>query len=509
MQSLEATIALALTLAALATIVTIIIEAGMRTARMRKKNLVEVIKLINKELQFGPMKLDPVQRWYFIERAISNPVNATTASLADVLSKKLKIPAEAENLLKPNNISTINENNINNLNTQLYDILNLLGTDKGAGVNIWKRIAHYFRQLFGDPIRSSLYDKVSLEHVLRRLAEVDVVQEKSLDASDQICTELNRLARKWEEYGSATSANFKRYAQAWSMFIGIALAVLANIDGLRIYNAYLANPELANTMIAQHEQIISDSEYNKKLREEFEDASKKLDKMNSDVKNAIDNLKQAEANLESEEELKILREQLSDKKDKQAKAQIKVDNLVNPDQVADLLQSAQLQYTNMTVLGVPMGWGSYPDCPYGDKTVWIKSDEKCQSIPKTERDPENPFLCWLGKDSVVAHVLTTASQDSYRFIKWLLLTVSTGMLIGLGAPFWFDVAKRLSQIRQAVRSNASGEERMSANNANGDPDERKKIVTNVVTDAAADALLMPPENQEEDESASTTSQSLL
>ena len=43
MQLLDATLAMVLTLAALATIVTIFMEAGLRAARMRKKNLIELI----------------------------------------------------------------------------------------------------------------------------------------------------------------------------------------------------------------------------------------------------------------------------------------------------------------------------------------------------------------------------------------------------------------------------------------------------------------------------------
>ena len=153
----------------------------------------------------------------------------------------------------------------------------------------------------------------------------------------------------------------------------------------------------------------------------------------------------------------------------------------------------------MTTLGVPMGWSIYPDCPYGDETAWLKSDQKCQSILKAKRDPDNRLLCWPGNDSICASVLTTAYQDFFGFLLWLILTVITGMLIGLGAPFWFDVAKRMSQIRQGVRARASGEERMSANNADGDPDKRKKIIKNIVKDVVADALLMPPDNKQTDD----------
>ena len=92
MQLLDATLAIALTLAALATIVTIIMEAGLRAARMRKKNLVEVMKLLNKEFNNEPLKLDPEQRWKFISNVIRNPAKATADNLTELLNELLKKP---------------------------------------------------------------------------------------------------------------------------------------------------------------------------------------------------------------------------------------------------------------------------------------------------------------------------------------------------------------------------------------------------------------------------------
>jgi len=66
--------------------------------------------------------------------------------------------------------------------------------------------------------------------------------------------------------------------------------------------------------------------------------------------------------------------------------------------------------------------------------------------------------------------------------------IITGILIGLGAPFWFDVAKRLSQIRRGLKNpNSSAEDRLAARDANGDADERKKIVEDVVSDTIMEA----------------------
>ena len=76
MQLLDASWAFVLTLAALATVVTTIMEVCFRIARMRKKNLIEVIKLLNNEIGKGPLKMSPEERWNFFSKVVKNPAEA-------------------------------------------------------------------------------------------------------------------------------------------------------------------------------------------------------------------------------------------------------------------------------------------------------------------------------------------------------------------------------------------------------------------------------------------------
>ena len=141
-------------------------------------------------------------------------------------------------------------------------------------------------------------------------------------------------------------------------------------------------------------------------------------------------------------------------------------------------QDAKNQISELGALGVPIGWDFYPNCPYGKgESEWAKSNPRCSNIPKDSRAVK---WAWLG-----ACPLNTLINDFAGFMVWLLKVIITGILIGLGAPFWFDVAKRLAQIRKGLKNpNASDEDRLAARDANGDADERKKIVEDVVADAA-------------------------
>ena len=44
---------------------------------------------------------------------------------------------------------------------------------------------------------------------------------------------------------------YKRYAQQWLFFLGLAIAIICNVDGLRIIGALSKNPELTNKLVKQ------------------------------------------------------------------------------------------------------------------------------------------------------------------------------------------------------------------------------------------------------------------
>jgi hypothetical protein len=415
MQLLDATLAFALTLAALATVVTTILEACFRILRMRKKNLIEVMKLLNNELGRGSIKMTPEERWDFFSRVVENP-------------------AEAVGL-----VSKIDWQNCNaDKETTLANFLQSFG-----------RITDC----------KGLYNKVTLEHVLRCLAEGDSVKRASLDASDKLKTEFNRIARKYEEFGSAVSSSYKQYAQAWSIGIGICLALVANVDGLRIFEAYQADPNLAAAVIEKHEDFIE---------------------KNQDVQDSIERLKALYLQ-EREAKKKLENDKLSDNDKEMIKLELETiqNRITEESTIANIektVQDAKNQIFALRELGVPIGWDFFPGCPYGKSDRdWLKSSPECQEIRKNK---ETMKWEWFG-----SFPLRTLGNDAAGFMVWFLKVAITGILIGLGAPFWFDVAKRLSQIRRGLKNpNASDEDRLAARDANGDADERKKIVEDVVSD---------------------------
>lgn len=405
MELLDAALAFALTLAALATVVTVIMETVLRSLLMRKKNLAELIRLLNDELPKGPLGLDEQERWSFFRKVIENPAEGLSA----------RIPSEL-----PQGKTA----------EQAIDEIDWIG------------------------LRRGVHDKVSMEHVLRRLAELGKVEKMAKSATDELRNELYRLAGKFEEFGSSVSASFKRRAQIWSIVFGVVLAVVVNVDGLRIFEAYLAKPDLAHTVIAREKQFLEAYETaEQRKREIFEqqqvvhEARAALDKARADNGNESPQARAAAATLGSEE--------------------AKLADLTQPEEIRRIALDAQQQVKEIVALGVPIGSEYFPHCRF------FKDDQLLTTC-------SGPL--WPGG------VDPALWSERFRFLGhialWLVPVLVTGLLIGLGAPFWFDVAKRLAQVREMFNGTPSGSSRLAARDADGDPNQRAVIVDRVVTDAA-------------------------
>ena len=96
-------------------------------------------------------------------------------------------------------------------------------------------------------------------------------------------------------------------------------------------------------------------------------------------------------------------------------------------------------------MGLPIGWAYYPYCLDAET-----KDLQCKPITE--------MLAGYVKAGEEASLWDRATepfkQDFWAAATWLFGILLTGVLIGLGGPFWFDVAVRLSQVRQALTGKA-------------------------------------------------------
>jgi hypothetical protein len=461
MELLDATLAFVLTLAALATVVTVVMEAVHRILRVRKGNLIIALQRLNKEIPKGPLRVDPRRRWDFIVNVLNNP----TAGLKQQLPTSQTLTKEADDQKKhvPTVFGARNE---------------FRAPEKSRGEEAWNNAIDSLGRQNG--VRG-IYDKVSLEHVLRRFVEVGGVKTKIEGAREAAEAELNRIARKYEEFASAVSADFKRRAQLWSMVVGIVLALVANTNGVRIFETYMKNQDLAARVIGQFEefekQALDAQESLKKVRAEEEQGggnSKELDAKIEGKRKELSDLRTERTKADAAKntsQVKSLDKQIEDK-------QKEYDSLVAKRYAASeagkaeaAMKDAAGKLRALSELGVPIGTGYFPHLLiFGG----LSKEEKQKRLEAEGMSDLTPWKWFL------------------ETVFWFFATAITGMLIGLGGPFWFDVAKRLTEVRSMFKGTPSDEIRLSGKEAGGDTKKRKELVKDVVEDVISEQRSSAP-----------------
>lgn len=351
MQLLDAAIAFALTLAGLATVVSIIIEIIHRALSLRSKGLRAML-----EQHFDDV-IVPV-----ITTQVEKAIQGEDKKLADELKK-----------LREDLIDKMTAN-------PLVKLQKLSWLPKRAVKAL------------------SQYNEVTALDFLNRLPETEVFKYIKLRGNMTVNTRLKKFDKKYEEYEKAISNYFKRRAQLLSFVVGIALAITVNIHGIRLFERYLNDPELTATVIAQTDKI--------------ESAMESLQKMQvADPDTDEENIKEIKTALNQYNEL----------------------------------------MGNFIGLGLPIGWEFYPNCPTDRNPVTLKNyDPQCKTVLSSL--PEGAAG---KKSSSIARILKTAWRDPWGFLEWLFVAIITGTLIGLGGPFWFDVASKLGGIRRKLRGDGN------------------------------------------------------
>ncbi|MBL8473572.1 MAG: hypothetical protein KF778_08140 [Rhodocyclaceae bacterium] len=265
-------------------------------------------------------------------------------------------------------------------------------------------------------------DDLSTEQFLKRLPDSPLFQMlkatddyKSLqsrlqDDSAAARALVERLAHRYDQFGESASAYFKSRARMVSMLVGIALALVCNINAMRIFDAFVKNPDLAARMQAQTETI----------RAAVEQQAARAQIEPGGAPNA--------------ETLRKIETELAD--------------------TAKTLE-------NYRSLGLPIGWEFYPNChPATQDPKCARALAATKRANKSATSPKPASAAaggtsanaeqggFLGADAdLPGNIFSAARADFGGFAAWLLVIVLSGGLIGLGGPFWFGVVAKLSPLK--------------------------------------------------------------
>ncbi|MEO1795894.1 MAG: hypothetical protein AAFR53_02625 [Pseudomonadota bacterium] len=249
---------------------------------------------------------------------------------------------------------------------------------------------------------STSVDTLTTYAFVQRLAETDIGK---MLGRERDALAIKALTRSFERFTAASNEMFRKKARTSTMVAALVLAFTVNIPAGTVFDYVMENPELSGMISAQAQTALV---ANEKQLEDFNAALAALE---------LDGEKAAEFDETDAAQL--------------AEATKAVDAAVSD--ISATLEDARGLY------GLPLGYsvGWYEDtCATG-----IAERVAEEGLPSPDRNFFKVFktvICDCGR--------------SPGWYFWLVNVLLSGVLIGLGGPFWYRVYSSLSHTAQLVRA---------------------------------------------------------
>lgn len=314
------------------------------------------------------------------------------------------VPAIRRKFETPN--LTLPTDQINQLNR---DLTGLISPAVDGGVNALKRpssiVAEISRESFVARLQASsagLWIKESVEDLEKK--ENPGISDE--EVGKKVEEFFGELAERFDVFAERASESFRRHARSASIVVGFLVAFLFNIDGLNTIQRLIGSPSLRTAIVSSDKDLINSLKKIerqlrpiKRVETTVKTLEKKLEKAKLDSADDRNKLKLAVDNLASR--LVNLQEKLSES------------DLFLTETNIDL-QAAIVSTNAAHRDSLAFGWSSWPICD-------VKTDMRCQI--------GNYSPAWWRAVAV-----------------WFVGVLFTGLLAGLGAPFWYDMIKAVSRV---------------------------------------------------------------
>ncbi|MFB1035730.1 MAG: hypothetical protein QMC38_10335 [Sinobacterium sp.] len=139
---------------------------------------------------------------------------------------------------------------------------------------------------------------LSVSQFIERLATSEITSQISKKSTVEMNILVNDFARRYEEYGVAFSHRFKQFAERDNLILGVAIALLlnVNVNVISLTKTFLDNRGLTESLIAKSEAILESAEAEQERIQKFSiEASDTKDV--ADFKAAVERLQKTSAGL--------------------------------------------------------------------------------------------------------------------------------------------------------------------------------------------------------------------
>jgi hypothetical protein len=267
-----------------------------------------------------------------------------------------------------------------------------------------------------------------------RLADTAVGKAIARGGSEYVDSAINDLAQKFERFGAASSQRFQDHARFWCVLTSILLAFAVNVDAVRVFQELLNDDQLTSGIIAQYGAAVEEG---------------------------------AQRPQDLKESLELM-------------TQLRDQQVINDGDLKafqDNIATAQLKVTELRDTGLPITVEAWPFCMgvLGDTGRSKRADSNLATAPVAAQAKPADRKCAAVTVTSVKGVTEVARRIfTGQGAIWFVSVVLAGVLIGLGAPFWFDLARGLTRSAQIMRAAGIGSK-----------DEKKSAATVVVTKEGA------------------------
>ena len=275
------------------------------------------------------------------------------------------------------------------------------------------------------------------------------------------------LWKRFESIGGASSETFARHSRGWSVAVGFFLAFFLNVDSLDLLNSYLTDPSLRQQVLAQSDAIQSQrvpapaaggettiasaqaalTKTTTQLTRTAEDLSKSLDTITSTL-NTEDSQRFAKTVQDG------LRSAIAQAGEVQAGVEVLGGEAVEAEQtIRGVTQSLSASF--------PIGWKRFPNCTAESADLRCRRQREASSQAPAQAgaaasESRWPLVATWSRYSTV--LMTASAADPEGFNQWVIGVILTGLLLGLGTPFWVQaVSAAFSLRRWDPRKTASGD----------------------------------------------------
>lgn len=254
------------------------------------------------------------------------------------------------------------------------------------------------------PMLDGSVDSMDVDDFFRRLAGTDVGKELSKSASAEVDALIEDLATRFEDYGKLATKYFRRRSQVISVLVAVLFAVLMNVNVVNLVREFYSNETLAQSIIDEADAAAANYQAQMAAIQAASGGGETSTATLEEIKSGIENL--------------------------------------NGD-----IQAAK-------ELGLPIGWSDNIFFNKSDIIGFLAASSE-NGVTSSDIDgAETPkSVSPTGDNPWWATLFSTITTPD--FWAWFLTSVATGLLIGLGGPFWYDMVKRLSTVNQFASAVAS------------------------------------------------------